>query len=249
MKATYRNASKEDSPDPIPPARPFGRRHILLVEDHPVVSKGLAGLINYEQDMEVCGTAQDGPTAIQQIETLKPDLVILDLGLKGRNGLDVLKDIKARMPRQRVLVLSMHDELLYAPRAIRAGASGYIMKQEATETLFMAIREVLMGGTYVSSNVGKKLMQRFVRNSPSPFLDPLEGLTDRELDVFRLIGQGKSTREIAQQLCLSAKTIESHRLQIKMKLNLKTVAEVVRRAIQVDHEEQNSGSGATPPTS
>jgi DNA-binding NarL/FixJ family response regulator len=246
MKATDGSTSKEASPKPNLLTRPSGRRRILLVEDHPVVSKGLAGLINYEQDLEVCGIVQDGPSAIEQIESIKPDLVILDLGLRGRNGLDVLKDIKARTPRQRVLVLSMHDELLYAPRAIRAGASGYIMKQAATETLFMAIREVLTGGTYVSSNVGKKLMQRFIRSSPSPLLDPLEALTDRELDVFRLIGQGKSTRQIAEQLCLSGKTIESHRLQIKTKLNLKTVAEVVRRAIQVEHEEQSSRGVSGP---
>jgi DNA-binding NarL/FixJ family response regulator len=212
------------------------RRRIFLVEDHPIVSKGITELINYELDLVVCGSAEDERAALEQIEAARPDLVILDLGLKGRGGLEVLKDIKARNPKQLVLVLSMHDEVVYAPRAIRAGACGYVMKQEATDTLFAAVREVLNGGTYLSANVGKSVMRTFVRRS-APMLDPVDTLTDRELEVFRLFGGGKTTREIAAQLCLSPKTIESHRSQIKAKLNVKNVTELMRRAIEMEKRE------------
>lgn len=210
------------------------RHRIFLIEDHPIVRRGMTELINYESDLEVCGSAEDGPTGLQQIKLLNPDLVMLDLGLRGRSGLEVLKDIKASHPKQRVMILSMHDESVYAPRVLRAGACGYVMKREATETLLSAIRQVLAGGIYLSVPMEKRLLKGLVRGRGGPVLDPIETLTDRELEVFRLIGLGKTTREIAEELCLSAKTVETHRVQLKAKLNVKSVTELVRRAVQFE---------------
>ncbi len=211
------------------------RRRILLVEDHLVVSTGMTGLINYENDLQVCGTADDYASALQNIEKLKPDLVLLDITLKGRGGLELLKDIKARFPKQLVLVLSMHDESLYAARALRAGAAGYLMKQEATDTLLLAIRRVLDGDTYLSPRMEKQVMRRLLQQEPTT-RSPLESLSDRELDIFRMIGQGKTTRQMSQLLFLSVKTIESHRAHIKEKLNLPTSMDLVKHAIRFEQE-------------
>jgi DNA-binding NarL/FixJ family response regulator len=216
-----------------PPGR---RRRILLVEDHPIVSRALADLIHHEKDLEVCGIAEDYASALQQTGALQPDLVLLDITLQGRGGLELLKDVKSRHPKQLVLVLSMHDESLYATRAIRAGAAGYVMKQEATDSVLAAIRRVLEGQIHLSERMERRLMQRFAHTGPDSALDPLEALTDRELEVFRLIGQGKGTRDIARLLCLSGKTIESHRSHIKDKLGLKSASELIQRAIQMERD-------------
>jgi DNA-binding NarL/FixJ family response regulator len=212
------------------------RRRVLLVEDHPIVSRALAELINHEPDLEVCGIASDYHSALQKVDSLGPDLVLLDITLQGRGGLELLKDIKGQHPKQLVLILSMHDESLYAARAIRAGASGYIMKHEATESMITAIRCVLTGQIHLSERMERRIMQRFAHAGPGSTLDPLEALTDRELEIFRLIGQGKGTREIARLLCLSAKTIESHRSHIKDKLGLNSATELVQHAIQTERE-------------
>ena len=148
----------------------------------------------------------------------------------------MLKDIKAQHPKQLVLVLSMHDETLYAPRAVRAGASGYIMKQEATENVLIAIHKVIEGEIYLSQRMERRMMQRFAHGGSNSSLDPLEALTDRELEIFRLIGRGNSSRQTARLLCLSVKTIESHRTHIKEKLNLKNANELVQHAIQMEKE-------------
>lgn len=209
-----------------------GKSRILLVDDHPIVRQGLEEMINHEKDLAVCGTAEDLHQALDQITALKPDLVMVDISLKGSNGIELLKNIKVRFPKLSVLMLSMHDESLYAVRALRAGASGYIMKQEATEKVLTAIRQVLNGEIYLSEKMEKKMMQQLVGGRAARTGSPIEDLSDRELEVFGLIGQGHGTRQIAEQLHLSIKTIESHRAHIKEKLNLKNATELVQHAIQ-----------------
>lgn len=189
-------------------------------------------MINHEKDLVVCGTAEDSTQALDQIVALQPDLVLLDISLKGGNGIELLKNIKVRYPKLLVLMLSMHDESLYAVRALRAGASGYVMKQEATERVLTAIRQVLNGEIYLSDKMEKKMMQQLVGGRSARTGSPLEDLSDRELEVFGLIGQGHGTRQIAEQLHLSIKTVESHRAHIKEKLNLKNANELIQHAIQ-----------------
>jgi DNA-binding NarL/FixJ family response regulator len=208
------------------------KSRILLVDDHPIVRQGLAELIDHEKDLAVCGVADDVHKALDQIGTLAPDLVIVDISLRGSNGIELLKNIKVRYPKQSVLMLSMHDESLYAVRALRAGAAGYVMKQEATEKVLTAIRQVLNGEIYLSERMEKKMMHQLVGGRAARTGSPLEDLSDRELEVFNLIGQGHGTRQIAEELHLSIKTIESHRAHIKEKLNLKNATELVQHAIQ-----------------
>jgi DNA-binding NarL/FixJ family response regulator len=180
----------------------------------------------------VCGEADEPNKAIGAIEQNTPDVVILDISLKGSSGIELLKNIKARFPRLIVLILSMHDESVYAQRALRAGAAGYIMKQEATERVLVALRKVLGGEVYLSEELGHKLLNRMVGGRGSLTGSPIEELSDRELEVFGLIGQGHGTRPIAEKLHLSVKTVESHRAHIKEKLNLKNATELVHHAIQ-----------------
>lgn len=208
------------------------KARILLVDDHPIVRQGLAEMIDQEPDLMVCGTAEDVHKALDAVEKYRPDLVIADISLKGSNGIELLKNIKVRFPRTLVLVLSMHDESLYAVRALRAGAAGYIMKQEATEKVLTAIRQVVSGEIYLSEKMEKKMMHQLVGGRITRTGSPIEDLSDRELEVFGLIGQGHGTRQIAEELHLSIKTIESHRAHIKEKLNLKNATELVQHAIQ-----------------
>ena len=208
------------------------KSRILLVDDHPIVRQGLAELIDHEKDLSVCGVADDIHKALEQITSLMPDLVMVDISLRGSNGIELLKNIKVRYPKQAVLMLSMHDESLYAVRALRAGASGYVMKQEATDRVLTAIRQVLNGEIYLSERMEKKMMHQLVGGRAARTGSPLEDLSDRELEVFNLIGQGHGTRQIAEELHLSIKTIESHRAHIKEKLNLKNATELVQHAIQ-----------------
>ena len=205
---------------------------ILLVDDHPIVRQGLTEMIDHEKDLCVCGAAEDLHRALDAVAALKPDLVMVDISLKGGNGIELLKNIKVRHPNMLVLMLSMHDETLYGLRALRAGASGYIMKQEATEKVLIAIRRVLNGEIYLSERMERRMMQQLVRGRTPRSGSPIEDLSDRELEVFNLIGQGHGTRQIAEELHLSIKTIESHRAHIKEKLNLKTATELVQYAIQ-----------------
>ena len=207
------------------------KRRVLLVDDHPIVRQGLSEMVNHEDDLTVCATAEDMNQALDQIEQLKPDLVVLDISLKGCNGIELLKDIKSRHPKLVVLMLSMHDETLYALRALRAGAAGYVMKQEPAEVVVASMRRVLNGEIALSENVEKRMMKQLVGGRAARTGSPLEDLSDRELEVFRLIGKGSSTRNIAEELHLSIKTIESHRTHIKQKLNLKNAVELVQHAI------------------
>ena len=209
------------------------RRKVLIVDDHPLVREGLADLINKEKDIVVCGWAKDIPQTIKAIKKLKPDVVTVDISLEDASGLDLMKDIKTRFPGLPVLALSMHQESIYAERAIRAGAKGYITKQEATKKVITAIRKVLEGRLYLSETMKEKLVYSLIGNDESDAgTSPIDRLTDRELEVFRLIGQGKATRQIAEQLCLSAKTIETYRSRIKEKLNLSSGSELLRCAFQ-----------------
>ncbi|MFN7139045.1 MAG: response regulator [Limisphaerales bacterium] len=205
---------------------------ILIVDDHPLLRQGIAELINNEPDLEVCGEAEDPHKAIDQLEKQNPDIIILDISLKGASGIELLKNIKVRYPRVLVLILSMHDESVYAHRALRAGAAGYIMKQEASEKVLLALRKIIAGEVYLSDELGSRMLNRLVGGRSALNGSPIEELSDRELEVFGLIGQGHGTRPIAEKLHLSVKTVESHRAHIKEKLNLKSANELVHHAIQ-----------------
>jgi DNA-binding NarL/FixJ family response regulator len=211
-------------------------RKVMLVDDHPVMREGLAQLINHEPDLTICGEYEDAAHAFAAISVLNPDLAIVDLSLKSSSGLELVKNSRASHPNLRILVLSMYDETLYAERALRAGAAGYIMKQEAVEKILGAIRQVLGGGVYLSEKMGSRLMRQWVGGKASETGSSMERLSDRELEVFGLIGQGKSTRQIAGHLRLSVKTIETHRAHIKEKLNLKDANELVHAAIRAGGE-------------
>jgi DNA-binding NarL/FixJ family response regulator len=207
-------------------------RRIFLVDDHPVTRQGVALLINDEADLEVCGEADNGPLAVEMIPKASPDMAIIDLTLKTTSGIELVKDLKALMPSLPVLVMSMHDESLYAERALRAGARGYLMKNEAGEVVVSAIRRVLSGELYLSDPVKGKMLGRLAHSQNGAAAFSMDSLSDRELEVFRLIGSGLGTRQIAERLNLSVKTIDSHREHLKAKLQLETGASLVHRAIQ-----------------
>jgi DNA-binding NarL/FixJ family response regulator len=206
------------------------RTRILLVDDHAVVRYGIAQLINRQPDMVVCGEQEDAANALTAIDKLKPDLVIADISLKDSSGLELMRNIKAQFTKMPVLVVSAHDETVYAEVAFRAGALGYLMKQEALEKIIAAIRRVLNGNIYVSEALGAKMLQQQVRGKTDLQESPVKSLSDRELEVFQLIGRWKKTSEIAQELHLSVKTIEYYREQIKHKLGLKNSAELTQHA-------------------
>lgn len=208
------------------------KTNILIVDDHPIVRQGLAELINHEEDLAVCGQAEDAHQAMKVVKELKPDMTIVDISLKETSGMELIKDIKAQFPNLPTLVLSMHDESLYAERALRAGARGYIMKAEATEKVILAIRTILSGQIYISEKMASKMMQKLVGGSTEISASPVERLSDRELEVFQLIGKGFGTRQISERLYLSIKTIETYRAHIKEKLNLADAAELLQYAIQ-----------------
>ncbi|MHC4687874.1 MAG: response regulator transcription factor [Planctomycetota bacterium] len=205
---------------------------ILIVDDHPIVRQGLAELIDHEQDLTVCGQAEGAHEALKIIKELKPDMAIVDITLKETSGMELIKDITARYPDLLVLALSMHDESLYGERALRAGAKGYIMKAEATENVVTAIRKVLSGQIYVSDKMAAKMVRKLVSSEPQVGASAIERLSDRELEVFHLIGQGYGTRQISERLHLSIKTIETYRAHIKEKLNLADANELLQYAIQ-----------------
>lgn len=208
------------------------KARIFVVDDHPIVRQGLAQLLNRETDLEVCGDAEDATSAVYAIETLLPDIVIIDISLDGPDGLDLLKTLRARNATLPILILSMHDESLYAERALRAGAQGYIMKQEATDKVLVALRRILSGEMYVSERMSNKLLNQFLRSGREPVGSAIESLSDRELEVFRLIGLGHGTRQIADELNLSVKTVEAYQAHIKDKLSLKNARELFQHALQ-----------------
>ena len=205
---------------------------ILIVDDHPIVREGLAARIARQPDLEVCGEAEDVNDAFEKVKATDPDLVVIDLSLKSGSGLDLIKKIKARSDRIKMLVSSMHDETLYAERALRAGAMGYINKQEMSEKVLEAIRQVLEGKMYLSPQMTERLLQRAVGTTPQLTQSPIETLSNRELEIFQMIGNGLATRQIATELHLSVKTVETHRENIKSKLNLSSSTELTREAVQ-----------------
>jgi DNA-binding NarL/FixJ family response regulator len=222
---------------------------VLIVDDHPLLRKGVSQLIDQERDLAVVGEAEDANKAITAIENTKPDVALIDITLNGTSGIELLKNIKVRFPKLKMLVLSMHDETVYAHRALRAGASGYIMKQEGTEKVLTAMRKVLRGEVYLSERLGDRMLHSLVNGRAQLTNSPVEELSDRELEVFNLIGQGFGTRPIAEKLHLSIKTIESHRAHIKEKLNLQSATELVHHAIQWVQSERalvNTDGEATP---
>ena len=203
---------------------------ILLVEDHPIFRQGLVQLINSTNDMMVCGEAEDFAETLRLIKDLSPDLALVDITLKNRNGIELINDIKLRYPDIKIIVLSMHDEKVYAERALRAGAKGYIMKLEAPETILKVIKHVLANNIYVSNEIATRIFNLFFDGRTNNDNDPINLLTDRELEVFQLIGQGFGTRQIAAKLHISIKTVENHRAHIKEKLNIKNAIELVQQA-------------------
>ncbi len=213
-----------------PPSR-SGVKKAVIVDDHPIVRQGLAKLLSDERDLALCAEAQGAREALEVISKSQPDLAIVDISLSGKTGLDLLKDLRALYPKLPVLVLSMHDEQIYAERALRAGARGYIMKQEGGKSLLQAIRQVLGGQIYVSEKIARAVLQRLSEGEGRVTRSPVEQLSEREFEVFQLIGQGLGTRQIAEQLHVSAKTVDVHRLRIRKKLQLQTGPALMRYAM------------------
>ena len=206
-------------------------RSVLIVDDHPIVRQGLSQLINAEDDLEVSGNAATVEEALQSLGDSDPDVVIVDLSLAHSDGLELVKEIRKEARHLPVLVLSMHDENMYAERLLSAGANGYIIKEAAADQLLIALRRVLAGGVYVSEHLGASMIERIAGNDPKQTSNPIERLSNRELQVLNLVGRGKTTREVAENLPLSVKTVESHRQRIKKKLNLQTSAQLVQFAV------------------
>jgi len=214
------------------------KKRILVVDDHPVVRQGLALLINREPDLVVCGEAEEAMGAMHILASARPDILIVDISLSGPDGLDLLKSIRTTHPTLPVLILSMHDESIYAERALRAGANGYIMKQEATEKVLVAVRRILSGEIYVSDRIAGKMLKHYITGSGTLRSSSIADLSDRELEVFRLIGEGHGTRQIAEELHLSIKTVESYQAHIKEKLSLRSSRELMQHAIQWNMNEK-----------
>ncbi len=225
-----RRSSPAAGPTPAKP--PPSRQRVLLVDDHPFMRAGLAQLIDRQPDLAVCGEAGNPAEALATLAKEKPDLILTDLTMPGRSGLEFIKDLLAADAKLSVLVISMHDEVVYAERALRAGARGYIMKEAGGEALLAAIRQVLRGEIYVSPRMSARILEGLSARRPRGSSSPIEKLTDREFEVFQLIGQGKSTRDIADQLHLSTKTVDVHRANIKEKLELTDATALVRHAVR-----------------
>jgi DNA-binding NarL/FixJ family response regulator len=205
---------------------------IILVDDHPVVRDGLAEAINREPDLTVCAVAEDRARALQAIETSNPHLAVIDLMLRSSSGLELIKDIHARWPQLLILVVSMHDETLYAERVLRAGARGYITKQQATRDILVALRRVLGGGIYLSESVSAKVLTRLTGKGQPEGESIIGKLADRELQVFEMLGRGLSTREMAEQLHIDMKTVDTYRARLKEKLNVTSSSELLQLAIR-----------------
>src|SRR6266567_7459848 len=188
-----------------PPGTVARKSRVFIVDDHPLVREGLANLINEQDDLIVCGEAEDSAEAITRLATARPDVALIDISLKNESGLELVKNLEVQFPRVALIVLSMHDEALYAERALRAGARGYVMKRETTKSVLASIRRVLQGGVYVSERVVNRMARRFTSLSKGAESSPVERLSDRELEIFRLLGQGRTTAQIAEDLHLSLK--------------------------------------------
>jgi len=210
---------------------------ILLVDDHPLVREGVANLVNHEPDLEVCGEAASEPAALALIGQVKPDVAVVDLSLESGSGLELIKSIKAMYPAVAMLALSMHDESLYAERALRAGARGYLMKREAANKVIHGIRAVLAGQWFVSEKVAARMAEKFVDGRTAADASPVQQLSDRELEVFQLLGRGQTTRQIAEHLHVGFKTVQAYCTRIKEKLKLANATELLRAAVQWNEQE------------
>ena len=208
------------------------KKRVLIIDDHVVVRQGLTSLINQESDLMVCGQAEDAQQGLSEIGSASPDIVLLDISLPGMNGIEFLKNAKARYPHVPIIVLSMHDESLYAERALRAGALGYLMKSSSSDEVVNALRKVLKGEYHLSGGAGGAMLRKFLGNSPKVAESPVSALSDRELEVFEMTGRGKTTRQIAEALHLSIKTIDAHKMHIKDKLKLSSATELIQHAVR-----------------
>ncbi|MGZ8901061.1 MAG: response regulator [Limisphaerales bacterium] len=207
------------------------KSRVYLIDDHPLLVQGITELVNAEPDLLVVGSTAEWTSALKQIPELKPDVVVLDITLAKANGIEVLKNLRVHFPDLKVLMLSMHDENLYAMRSVRAGAHGYIMKMSATEEVVAAIRRILGGEIYLSPRIAKQTMMSLIGRRKEGALSPLDDLSDRELEVFNLVGDGLTTRQIAERLHLSVKTIETHKAHVKEKLHLESATQLTQHAI------------------
>jgi DNA-binding NarL/FixJ family response regulator len=214
------------------PATSVMQRQVFIVDDHPITRRGLTQLINNEPDLKVCGESDNAITGLEDIKRVKPDIALVDITLPRRSGLMLVKDIRLWVPSTFVLALSMHDESLYAERVLRAGGHGYIMKNEGGDKLLQAIRRVLDGVTYVSEGISRKIVDTFAGRRKDTGNSTVGHLTEREFEVFQLLGQGLPTAEIGKRLHLSPKTVDSHRLHIKEKLQLHSLPELMRYAVR-----------------
>jgi DNA-binding NarL/FixJ family response regulator len=214
------------------PVTSAAKKKIFIVDDHAILREGLGALINQASDLQVCGEAASAEDALALVDTASPDLTVVDLSLPGEGGLELIKALKARRPSMLILVLSMHDEMIYAERSIRAGAGGYIMKQQAMSEVESAIRRVLAGELYLSKKLSSALLQAAIKSEVPRTGSPVEKLSDRELEVFRLIGRWQGTTEIARKLNLSIKTIETYQAKLKEKLGAKDSNQLLQAALK-----------------
>jgi DNA-binding NarL/FixJ family response regulator len=220
---------KKTQPSPV--KEETKKSSVYLIDDHPLLVQGVSELINAESDLRVVGSTGEWTAALKDIPELKPDIVVLDITLARSNGIEVLKNLRVHFPEIRVLMLSMHDESLYAMRSVRAGAQGYIMKVTAAEEVVTAIRQILAGDIYLSPRIAKQTMMSLVGRKKEGSMSALDDLSDRELEVFQMVGDGLTTRQIAERLHLSVKTIETHKAHIKEKLHLETATQLTQHAI------------------
>lgn len=225
----------------MPASSKMAAKRVFIVDDHPMMRSGLAQLIDNEPDLKVAGEAGTAAEALDAILARPPDLVLLDISLPDKNGLELIKDLRALKPGLPVLVISMHDEAIYAERVLRAGGRGYLMKQEGGKKFLQAIRRVLEGRIYLSETMSERILETFSGQATKPTASPVHQLTDREFEVFQLLGQGKATRDIARQLHLSVKTVEVHRANIKKKLGLASAMALVRYAVRWTETEKPGG--------
>lgn len=208
------------------------RKKVLLVDDHPMLRSGLAQVINQQADLTVCAEAGEAGEAMQKVESTRPDLAVVDISLEGKSGLELIKDLQAVHPQLPVLVMSMHDETLYAERALRAGARGYVMKKSGGEAVLQAIRQVAAGRIYVSEKMSMQILDTFAGTRSGESKSPIKNLTDREFEVFELIGEGCATREIAKRLHISPKTVDVYRQNLKEKLKIPNGTSLIQQAVR-----------------
>jgi DNA-binding NarL/FixJ family response regulator len=211
------------------------KHRIFVVDDHPLVREGLTNLINRQHDLSVCGEAEDSAEAIANIARTQPDVALIDISLKNESGLELVKNLESQFPTVALIVLSMHDETLYAERALRAGARGYVMKRETTKSVLTAIRRVLEGSVYVSDRVVNSMARKFASSDKKLASSPIDHLSDRELEIFRLLGQGRTTSQIADDLHLSLKTVQAYCARAKDKFGVSSFSELTRLAVRWEY--------------